>query len=98
MPSKLSAYLGAGRPVVAAVAAGSAAALCVHAAGAGPVVDPSDPEALADALQEIADLSLEEREALGANGLAYSQTVLSAAATLPLYERFAEQIAAARGN
>ena len=53
LPSKLTSYFAAGRPVVAAVPTDGETAHEVKAAGAGLVVEPDDPEALADALLRL---------------------------------------------
>lgn len=52
VPSKLLTYLAAGRPVLAAVEAGSTAAHLVEASGGGIVVPPDDPAALARAIEQ----------------------------------------------
>lgn len=66
VPSKTQAYLAYGRPVVAGVA-GEAAEL-LEKSQAAMVVPPCDPAALAQAIGEMADLSRERREAMGAAG------------------------------
>ena len=53
LPSKLTAYFAAGRPIVAAVPAGSETASEVDAAGAGIVVPPGKPKALMNAILEL---------------------------------------------
>lgn len=92
MPSKLSAYLAAGRPVVGAVDAASVAAAVLRAADAGPIVDPSDPRAMASALAALRNETSAVVASMGEHARAYSKSDLSAAAILPRYERFAEQI------
>src|SRR5207244_11840693 len=47
LPSKLTAYFAAGRPVVAAVSPTSSAAQEIQAAGAAIVINAGDPTALA---------------------------------------------------
>lgn len=69
LPSKLQATLAAGRPVVAALVGDAAAA--VRASGAGPVVAPGDPDALAAAIRAAADQTPGEREERGRRGRAY---------------------------
>lgn len=69
LPSKLQATLAAGRPVVAALVGDAAAA--IGASGAGPVVAPGDPDALAAAIRAAADESPQEREERGRRGRAY---------------------------
>jgi colanic acid biosynthesis glycosyl transferase WcaI len=52
VPSKVLAYLAAGRPVIASVPEDSETARMIRRAGAGTVVPPDDGPALAAALQE----------------------------------------------
>lgn len=67
VPSKLTSYFAAGRPVVAAVAAEGGAAREVVRSGAGVLVAPEDPEALVAAVRKLAgDPAL--ADALGAEG------------------------------
>ncbi|HEY8489481.1 MAG TPA: glycosyltransferase family 4 protein [Dehalococcoidia bacterium] len=76
LPSKLTAYFAAGRPVVAAVAPGSETAREVLRAGAGLLVPPEEPAALLAALDRLhADPALAED--LGARGRRYAATHLS---------------------
>jgi lipopolysaccharide/colanic/teichoic acid biosynthesis glycosyltransferase len=75
IPSKTQAYLLAGRPVVMAVR-GDAADL-VEAAGAGVVVPPGDPAALAAALRRLADLAPSARDAMGRAGRRWYDDELS---------------------
>ena len=77
VPSKLTSYFNTGRPVLAAVDAGSVTAAELEAAGAGLLVAPDDPAALLDAAEALADdPGLAER--LGESGLRYRRTTLSA--------------------
>jgi colanic acid biosynthesis glycosyl transferase WcaI len=54
VPSKLTSYFAAGRPVLAATSPRSAAAHEISASGAGTVVDPGDPSVLLEALRSLA--------------------------------------------
>lgn len=75
LPSKLTSYFVAGRPVLAAVADG-ATANEVRRSGAGIVVPAEHPPALLHALTALAgDPALAER--LGAMGTNYASTTLS---------------------
>jgi colanic acid biosynthesis glycosyl transferase WcaI len=71
VPSKVLAYLAAGRPVVAAMPADNLATTTVERAGAGVVTRPGDHAAFADA---VADLLAdgERRVAAGAGARAYA--------------------------
>jgi glycosyltransferase involved in cell wall biosynthesis len=93
LPSKLTSYFAAGRPVVAAVSTGSEAAREIDAAHAGVVVAPDDPEALADAILVLAEGA--EAATLGASARRYAHEVLSADKILAEYERFVEIVAEA---
>jgi glycosyltransferase involved in cell wall biosynthesis len=55
LPSKLTSYFVAGRPVVAATATNSSTARELERSRAGIVVPPEDPATLLDALQAIAN-------------------------------------------
>jgi colanic acid biosynthesis glycosyl transferase WcaI len=87
LPSKLSSYFAAGRPVIAAASSDSVAANEVERAQAGLVVDPSRPEALAAGLERLAN-ERHQLEELGNNGKRYSESHLSSKAILPQYEQF----------
>lgn len=91
LPSKLTSYFASGRPTVAAVAAGSETAREIGSAGAGVVVAPEDPEALASAICEVAGDEQRARE-LGANALDFAARVLAPEVVLPEYERFVRAI------
>ena len=70
VPSKLSEYLAAGRPVAAA--ARGAVAELLRSAGAGVCVAPMDAAALAAAVARLADAP-EERAAMGVRGRALAE-------------------------
>ncbi|MFD5826121.1 glycosyltransferase family 4 protein [Lentzea sp. NPDC060358] len=75
VPSKLTSYFAAGRPVLAATEEDSPASAELSAAGAGVRVPPGDPAALLDAALRLGDdSSLCER--LGRNGRDYALTAL----------------------
>ncbi|MFJ5550603.1 glycosyltransferase family 4 protein [Streptomyces sp. NPDC093225] len=54
VPSKLTSYFAAGRPVVASVAAEGGTAQEVRRSGAGVLVPPEDPHALLEAVRSLA--------------------------------------------
>ncbi|NUP43181.1 MAG: glycosyltransferase, partial [Streptomyces sp.] len=70
VPSKLTSYFAAGRPVVASVAAAGGTAHEVDRSGAGVVVPPEDPRALLDAVRALAD-DPGRADELGARGPVY---------------------------
>jgi colanic acid biosynthesis glycosyl transferase WcaI len=83
VPSKLTSYFAAGRPVLAATSPRSAAAHEIGSSGAGTVVDPGDPRALLEALRAlVSQPSLDE---LGRRGQAYARGRLSEKAALDAY-------------
>ncbi|CAM3599176.1 glycosyltransferase [Nocardioides marinus] len=82
VPSKLTTYFAAARPVVAVTEAESAAAHEVTMSGAGTVVTPGEPERLADQLEAVAVADL---DAVGFAGLKYAREALSADAAIAGY-------------
>ena len=91
LASKLTSYFAAGRPVVGAVARQSETARELELAGAGLVVEPEDPTALAEALT-WARTHTADTEALGLRGLAYSDAHLSIGPVMRGYDEFVEAI------
>jgi glycosyltransferase involved in cell wall biosynthesis len=81
VPSKLTSYFAAGRPVLASVAVRGGTAGEIRRSGAGWVVPPEDPEALAAAARAVAD-DPSAADARGAEGAEYARTHLSPAAGL----------------
>lgn len=69
IPSKVQAYLAAGRPILACLN-GEGADLVIEA-GAGLSVPAEDGHALADAVLKLYRMPLQEREELGARGRLY---------------------------
>lgn len=81
IPSKLTSYFAAGRPVVASVAEEGGTAGEVRRSGAGVLVPPEDPDALLDAVRKLA-ADPAAADALGARGPAYVEAHLSREAGL----------------
>ena len=88
VPSKLTSYFSAGRPVVAATDLSGITASEISVAQAGRVVPADDPEALLDAALDLR-ADPESAARLGANGLRYRQTVLNEATAI---EKFADML------
>jgi len=91
LPSKLTSYLSAGRAILAAVRADSAAAMEVGRSGGGIVVPPGDPAALlagAMQLQENQDL----RRRLAEKGRKYASAELSETAAAQRSVAFAQRL------
>ena len=86
LPSKLLNILAVGRPVVVTAEPGTELAEVVLAAGAGLVVPPEDPQALAAALCSLAS-DPERRATMGASGRRWIEAHLGIDAVLGRIER-----------
>lgn len=96
LPSKLTSYLMAGRPIVAAVRKGGATAAEVERAGAGIVVAPDEPGELLRAvahLSEMPDLA----RAYAESGQRYAVDTLGRQSALALADAFLAATLAGRG-
>jgi len=89
MPSRLSAMLASGRPVIATAHAGTQVATVVE--GRGLVVPPEDSEALRAAVHTLAD-NPELRDKLGSSAREYAAAHLSKQAVLTQFERDLESM------
>jgi glycosyltransferase involved in cell wall biosynthesis len=69
VPSKVQAYLAAGRPIIASL--DGEGARVVTEAGAGVACPAEDAKALADAVIRLRDAPPEEREQMSQRGLCY---------------------------
>jgi len=69
IPSKVQAYLAAGRPILACL--NGEGANLVATSGAGLTVPAEDAKALAEAILQMYRMSPQEREAMGAKGRLY---------------------------
>ncbi len=87
LPSKLTSYFAAGRPVVTAASIESETADEMEAAGAGLVVPPDDPGAMRDAITALKD-DAERAGRCSASAKAYAESTLSRSAALAEYDRF----------
>ncbi|WDR02354.1 sugar nucleotide-binding protein [Devosia algicola] len=76
VPSKLQAYLAAGRPIIASM--NGEGARLVDEAGAGVAAPAEDAAALAAAIVKLAGLTDAERNAMGVRGRAYFDQHFSA--------------------
>lgn len=84
VPSKLTSYFQAERPVIAATDPSGITAGEVRAADAGLVVPAGDPEALRNATLELR-ANPDQAAAFGANGLRYRQTVLDEETAITMF-------------
>ena len=92
LPSKLTAYVTARRPIVAAVAAGGLSAAEVDRSGVALRVEPSNPNALCEGIDRVlSNEGLSERLVV-AQGVAVED--LQPAAAAATYAAFAERLLA----
>ncbi|MBI5249958.1 MAG: glycosyltransferase family 4 protein [Desulfomonile tiedjei] len=96
VPSKLITYLAVGRPILAAVDAGSSIAKRVHLANCGLVVPPGDAAEIAKGLIEMkADaLKLEKH---GSNGRKFFQQYMDMPIALAEFESLSSRMVAGKG-
>lgn len=97
VPSKLTSYFDAGRPILAATDQGGITAQEIEQAGAGIVVPAGDPQTLlATALQLMQDSK--SAAAYGAAGRRYRTKVLSADAAIDSFRQVIEEVANERAG
>jgi len=75
LPSKIQAYMAAGKPILLGLR-GDAAEI-IQSSGAGEVVEPENPSAIAEAVLKFARVSPAERELMGMKGWRYYQDHMS---------------------
>jgi glycosyltransferase involved in cell wall biosynthesis len=93
LPSKLTSYCAAGRPIVAAVRSDGTTFCEIQRMGAGVTVPAGSPEALLQALARLrSDPALAAR--LGAAGACYAATALASSEGLERGRRFVERLLA----
>ncbi|MGD1854921.1 MAG: glycosyltransferase family 4 protein [Leptolyngbyaceae cyanobacterium] len=85
MPSKTMVLMASGRPIVASIPDGGAAAQALRDSGGGIVVEPEKPKALAKAIQSLYD-DPARLERLGKKGRAYAIANYSFEQSLEGYE------------
>jgi glycosyltransferase involved in cell wall biosynthesis len=91
IPSKIQAYMAAGKPIVAAIRGDAEDIL--RDSGAGRIVEPETPGALADALAELARLPESERRAMGLRGRDFYLSKMSMDAGVVAMEKIFRQVA-----
>ncbi|CAM3594259.1 glycosyltransferase [Smaragdicoccus niigatensis] len=96
VPSKLTTYFAAGRPVLAAAGKGGATAEEIRRSAAGVRVEPGEPSAL---VAKILELRGDERRStlLGLRGEQYANSVLSQDAAVAAYDEWVRSLKANRG-
>jgi colanic acid biosynthesis glycosyl transferase WcaI len=97
VPSKLTSYFDAARPIVAATDANGITAGEIEQAGAGVVVPAGDPEALLAAALELSSDS-EQAAAYGAAGRSFRAKVLDADVAIDAFEQVLGDVASERGR
>ncbi len=97
VPSKLTSYFAAGRPVVASVADGGGTAEEVRRSGAGVLVPPEDPAALLAAVRKL-DADRAAADALGARGPRHVAAHLGREAGLARYDALLDEVLVGRAG
>jgi colanic acid biosynthesis glycosyl transferase WcaI len=85
IPSKVQAYMAAGKPVLLGVR-GDAADVA-RASGCGIVVEPENPGAIADGIIQLYNMEPSQRIQLGINGREYYEKYMSMEVGLECFER-----------
>jgi colanic acid biosynthesis glycosyl transferase WcaI len=93
MPSKLIAYMLAARPVIALALPQSDLARVIQGAGCGWVIEPDQPQLLAETIRMVKTLPEEERIRRGQAGRSYALNHLTREACLPKVIGLLEQSA-----
>lgn len=97
LPSKLTSYLAAGRPIVAAVNPRGATAAEVERSAAGLVVEAGDAQGLLDALSRLTR-DPELARALGSAGYRYAALNLTPEKSYARIDAFVERLVGTRGS
>ncbi len=93
LPSKVTSYLAAGRPIVAAIGAGGATATLLTRSGAAVLANPGERDGILRAIGSIRD-DPATAERLGRAGRQFAATELSSSEGLARSTEFVEGIAA----
>ena len=91
IPSKLLTYMAAGRPIIASVNSVSETARRIREAECGLIVEPENPLALVEAIQDLRGASAKAK-CLGANGRSYVEQYFSKEAILKHYAHFMNNV------
>jgi glycosyltransferase involved in cell wall biosynthesis len=94
IPSKVQSYLAAGRPIVASL--DGEGARVIREAGAGVTAGAGDAAALAAGVARLADLSPEERAAMGRAGRRYYDAHFDETRLMDQLEAWCRELARAR--
>lgn len=93
VPSKLTSYMAAGRPIMALVDDEGVTSGEIRDSGVGRVVATRAATKIVDALEDYSELSDAELARLGENGKSYCQRTFSARVSLAGYENLVHQLA-----
>jgi glycosyltransferase involved in cell wall biosynthesis len=97
VPSKLTSYFNAGKPVIAATDELSVTAFEIKASGGGIRVDAADPRQLLNAAETLGnDKDLAKK--LGVQGLRFRHDSLSEASAIAHYDDFITNLSMSRGR
>ena len=94
VPSKLTSYFAAGRPVLAATLSNGVTAQEIRDSRAGVIIGAGDPGALLQMSLKLADDPAQAAE-MGLQGRKYAQRLLSAEHALDLYDDWCYRLSAA---
>lgn len=83
IPSKTTAYLATGKPIIMAV--GGAAEELIKEINAGITIEPENPVSLAEATRNLSSLNEAELKRMGENGRDYFLSKLSKRVVIPIY-------------
>ena len=95
VPSKTYSILAAGRPVLAAIDAGTAIPRLLAESGAGVSVPPDDPEQFTSAVRELVS-DRRRLVAMGEAGRRWVETAVSPAAVAEAYEALIRELGTRR--
>lgn len=98
VPSKLIAYMLSARPIIAQAISGSDLANAIQEAGCGWLVEPNQPDRLADTIREVMSLSSAELRRRGQAGREYALHNFARAICLPRVIAILEESARSNGQ
>ena len=75
IPSKIQAYMAAGKPIIAGIRGDAETVL--SASGAGEIIEPESPEAMAEGVNKLYRMPENERNRMGLNGQEYYRSKMS---------------------
>jgi colanic acid biosynthesis glycosyl transferase WcaI len=91
MPSKIQVLLASGRAIIASVPSTGTAARAIAQSGGGLVVEPENPEVLAQAIEKLY-LNPQQVEILGEKGRKFAEENYSFASALTRYEQLFTEV------